>query len=56
VPAPVWELLEETLPRCPRVAGVVFEILEETASHMTVDTIAGELAHLRAIWQRRRCR
>ena len=52
VPHTVWELLDAALPRCPRIAGVVYEILEETASHLPVDAIEGELATLRAIWTR----
>jgi hypothetical protein len=54
VPAPVWDLLEFTLPRAPNVGGIVFEVLGEYLSRLGVDGIAGELARARAIW--RRCR
>jgi uncharacterized protein len=54
VPAPVWDLLEYTLPRCPNIAGVVFELLNYYATKMTVDAIAGELMRARQIWQRNR--
>jgi uncharacterized protein len=52
VPAPVWELLEYTLPRCPKIAGIVFELLNYYATKMTVDAIAGELTQAREIWRR----
>jgi uncharacterized protein (UPF0276 family) len=50
VPTPVWELLEYTLPRCPNVAGIVFELLNYYATKMTVDAVAGELIQARQIW------
>jgi uncharacterized protein (UPF0276 family) len=50
VPSPVWELLEYTLPRCPKIAGIVFELLNYYASKMTADTIADELTRAREIW------
>ena len=46
VPTPVWELLEYTLPRCPNIAGIVFELLNYDTTKMTVDAIAGELTRL----------
>jgi uncharacterized protein (UPF0276 family) len=52
VPSPVWDLLEYTLPRCPNIAGVVFELLNYYATKMTVDAIAGELMRVRQIWRR----
>jgi uncharacterized protein len=52
VPAPVWELLGYTLPRCPNIAGVVFELLNYYASKMTLDAIADELTRARQIWRR----
>ena len=52
VPAPVWELLEYTLPRCPNIAGLVFELLNYYATKMTVDAIAGELMRAGEIWRR----
>src|SRR5215469_8316055 len=51
VPAPVWDLLEYTLPRCPNIAGVVFELLNYYATKMTVDAIAGELMRARQVWR-----
>ncbi|HLK59687.1 MAG TPA: DUF692 family protein [Chthonomonadaceae bacterium] len=54
VPERVWELLEYTLPRCPQVAGVVFELLEEHAVRLGADAIRAELIYARAIWDRSR--
>jgi uncharacterized protein (UPF0276 family) len=52
VPTPVWELLEYTLPRCPNIAGVVFELLNYYATKMTEHAITSELMRLRQIWRR----
>jgi uncharacterized protein (UPF0276 family) len=51
-PDPVWELLEYTLPLCPNVAGVVFELLDFFAPNVGADAIADELRRAREIWQR----
>ena len=51
VPEPVWDLLEYTLPRCPSVGGVVFELLDEHAVRLGVDTIQKELMRAREIWK-----
>jgi hypothetical protein len=40
------------LPRCPNIAGVVFELLNYYATKMTVDAIAGELMRAGEIWRR----
>jgi uncharacterized protein len=52
VPTPVWELLQHSLPRCPNIAGVVFELLNYYAAKLTADAIAEEVTHARRIWQR----
>src|ERR1700730_7190483 len=52
VPERVWELLEYTLPRCPNVAGVVFEILEPYALRLGIEAITEELEHGREVWLR----
>jgi uncharacterized protein (UPF0276 family) len=54
VPEPVWRLLERVLPRCPNVRGVTLERMEGTVGDCDVPLLAGELARLRAIAQRRR--
>jgi uncharacterized protein (UPF0276 family) len=53
VPEPVWELLEYTLPRCPNVAGVVFELLDFYALKVGADAIAEELRRMQESWRRR---
>jgi hypothetical protein len=52
VPGPVWELLELALSRAPRIAGVVFEILEEYVRRLGPDGIARELERARTVWRR----
>jgi uncharacterized protein (UPF0276 family) len=54
VPEPVWDLLELTLARAPRVSGVVFELLEEHIGRLGPDGIARELERARTIWRRYR--
>lgn len=53
VPDAVWELLDLALPRCPNVAGLVFEMLDVHVRRTPPEAIAGELARLRAAWARR---
>jgi len=50
VPEPVWDLLEYTLPRCPAVGGIVFEMLDEHVPRLGVDAIQQELIRARKIW------
>jgi len=52
VPNPVWALLEYTLPRCPNIAGVVFELLELYAPQLGTEAVAQELTRARFIWGR----
>jgi uncharacterized protein (UPF0276 family) len=54
VPNPVWKLLEYTLPRCPNIAGVVFELLDFYALKVGTDAIAEALSRVRDLW--RSCR
>jgi len=49
VPEPVWLLLEQTLPHCPNVAGVVFEIFPDYALRLGVENIRNELETARSI-------
>jgi urate oxidase len=42
------------LPRCPNIAGIVFELLNYYATKMTVDAIAGELTRAGEVWRRDR--
>ena len=52
VPAPVWRLLECALPRCPRIAGVVYELLDFFAPSLGAEAITDELRHIRRVWRR----
>jgi uncharacterized protein (UPF0276 family) len=52
VPDPVWELLAYTLPRCPNIAGVVYELLEDYAPRLGVEAIEQELTRARYLWER----
>jgi uncharacterized protein (UPF0276 family) len=53
-PELVWDLLEYTLPRCPKVCGVVFELLEPYAIQLGVREIARNLERARHIWLHQR--
>ena len=50
VPEPVWELLEYVLPSVPKVAGVVFELLEDYAIRLGAPAIENELKRAWQIW------
>ncbi|MGD0666154.1 MAG: DUF692 family multinuclear iron-containing protein [Bryobacteraceae bacterium] len=52
VPEPVWELLEYTLSRAPRVGGVVFEMLDDFAVALGAKAIGEELRRAGEIWHR----
>ncbi len=53
VPGPVWGLLAEALALCPRVAGVVFEVLEVAARELRPVDMLRDLERLRAVWSGR---
>jgi uncharacterized protein (UPF0276 family) len=48
VPEPVWRLLTDVLPRCPRLRGVTLERMEGTVSAGDVAALADELSRIRA--------
>ena len=52
VPEPVWELLDWTLPRCPNLGGVTFELLGSWFEPMGEERLARELERLKAMWSR----
>ncbi|HEV2891842.1 MAG TPA: DUF692 family protein [Frankiaceae bacterium] len=52
-PDEVWRLLDAVLPRCPNVRGVTFEIVAGHYDRLGQDTIAAEVARMRAAWERR---
>jgi uncharacterized protein (UPF0276 family) len=52
VPAPVWELLEWTVPRCPNLGGIVFELFGSWVEVVGLDRVQGELVQLQQLWRR----
>jgi uncharacterized protein len=52
VPEEVWDLLEQTLSRAPRIPAVVFEILDEYFERLGADGIIHQLERARSIWRR----
>lgn len=53
-PGPVWELLEWTLPRCPNVGGVVFELFGSWFDDLGADGLRAQLDRMRDCWTRHR--
>jgi uncharacterized protein len=49
VPEPVWQMLAEVLPRCPRLGGVVFEIFGSWFSAFGERALERQLDRLRAL-------
>lgn len=47
VPEPVWQLLDQVLPRCPNVRGVTLERMEGTVAAEDVPLLRDELRRLR---------
>jgi uncharacterized protein len=52
VPEPVWELLDWTLPRCPNLGGVTFELLGSWFEPMGEERLTEQLQRLKALWCR----
>ncbi|MBV9827223.1 MAG: DUF692 family protein [Alphaproteobacteria bacterium] len=52
VPEPVWNLLAATLPRCPNLAGIVFELLDFFAPTVGVEAVTAELRRMQDVWHR----
>ena len=50
VPPPVWDLLEWTLPRCPNVGGVVFELFGSWFDVVGEQRVRRDLERLREMW------
>ena len=51
VPEPVWVLLDEVLPRCPNLGGVLFEIMPDHALEAGTGLIAEEIVRARRAWE-----
>ena len=52
VPGPVWDLLEDVLPKTPHLRGIVFEVLDEALPKVGEETIYNELIRARSVWNR----
>jgi uncharacterized protein (UPF0276 family) len=52
VPAPVWALLDQIVPACPKLGGVVFELFGSWLPEIGEAGVARQLARARASWQR----
>jgi uncharacterized protein (UPF0276 family) len=54
VPEPVWDMLDQVLPQCPNVGGLVYEIMTDHAQRIGSDEIVRELEKAHVIWNRAR--
>ena len=52
-PEPVWELLDEVLPRAPNLRGVVFEVLDDHFDALGVRGVERQLRRAHDAWSRR---
>lgn len=50
VPDEVWSLLEWTLPRCPNIGGVTFELFGSWVGTVGLDNVRRQLQRMRALW------
>ena len=53
-PEPVWTLLEEVLPRCPNLCGVVFELFGSWFDELGAEGLDRQLGRMRDLWARHR--
>ncbi|MGB9180298.1 MAG: DUF692 domain-containing protein [Pyrinomonadaceae bacterium] len=53
-PAPVWELLEWTLPRCPNLGGIVFELLGSWFVEVGDERLTDEIRRMKTMWRQRK--
>jgi uncharacterized protein len=51
VPDPVWDLLEHTLPRCPNVGAVIFELFGSWFDTVGEDRVRADLRRMKRLWQ-----
>jgi uncharacterized protein (UPF0276 family) len=52
IPGPVWKLLEWTLPRCPNLGGVVFELFGSWFETVGEQRVRQDLRRMEEIWRR----
>lgn len=55
-PEPVWQLLEDIMPRTPNLKGVTFEFHDSYFRKLGADGVHAQLARSREIWSRHRPR
>jgi uncharacterized protein (UPF0276 family) len=53
-PEPVWALLEEVLPRCRNVCGVVFELFGSWFDELGAEGLDRQLGRMRDLWAKHR--
>jgi len=51
-PDPVWELLEEVVPRAPHLCGITFEFHDSYYHVLKSDGIRAQLGHAKEVWDR----
>jgi uncharacterized protein (UPF0276 family) len=51
VPQPVWDLLAYVLPRAPKAAGVLYEVLDRYVPKVGVAAMLRELERVRTVWE-----
>lgn len=51
VPEPLWRLLDEVLPRCPNVGGLVFELLGSWYEKLGPTRLGIEIDRMREAWR-----
>jgi uncharacterized protein len=54
VPEPVWQLLEWVAPRAPKLAGIVYEVMEPAVPLLGAARLTAQLERVRHIWDARR--
>jgi uncharacterized protein (UPF0276 family) len=50
IPDAVWSLLEWTLPRCPNIGGVTFELFGSWFDSVGAERVTDDLRRLRSLW------
>ncbi len=53
-PPVVWQMLEWVLPRCPRLGGVVFELLGSWFSEVGEEKLIAQLQRMKQMWPHHR--
>ena len=51
VPEPVWKLLEWTLPRCPNIGGIIFELFGSWFETVGEQRVLQDLRRMKELWR-----